>query len=116
MRAEGLTSSLLARRLSDRLRELQAEQTAIERALAALGAAPARQEPPTSPPPRSPAPLRQAVLEALGARPGTRASMLSLVVNLPVDAVRRELEDLSRAGVVEPCRLGFRLVNASPDQ
>ena len=115
-RSQILTSSLLAQRLSDRLRELQAEQTAIERALTALGASPERREAPALPRQRPSASLRQAVLDAVGESPGTRASMLSLVVGLPVDSVRRELDELSRDGLIESCRLGFRLIRPSPDQ
>ena len=107
-----LTSATLADRLERRLDELNAERTAIEQALASLRRHTARRE--GSPPKvaRSATGLREELLMAIRESPGTRASMLALIVGKPVEAVRSELETLQVSGAVERWRLGFRV----PDQ
>ena len=90
--------------LTARLAELERERAGIRAALKALDDRP-------RPRPRrrlQPEEHRAAVLAAVAADPGVRASMLALTLGRPVDDVRADLEALERDGRVGRDGLGWR--------
>ncbi len=100
---DGLTVHALAKRLTARLVELDAERERIAEALVVLNG-----------PRSSKLELSTRILDAVGEEPGVRASMLALVCRIPAAAIKSELDALNRAGVVERDGLGWKLATPAP--
>jgi hypothetical protein len=96
---DDFVASLIAD-LRDRVADIEAEKAAIGRALRALEGRKARR-------PRRE--LRAALVEGIGASPGSRASFLALEFGLSTSTVTAELRKLEESGDVIKRGLGWEL-------